>query len=98
MTRNVRETHNKYLRDPEFAAMYLSEALEEGNPAVIRMALRNIAEAQKEDKDDVPAQTQLRRETMEELLSETSDSKLVIFPKAIHELGFKLKVEAYQQS
>lgn len=46
MKRNVRETHNEHLRDSEIAAEYLSEALEEGDAAVILMALRNIAEAQ----------------------------------------------------
>ena len=30
MTRNVRQTHNELLRDPEVAAEYLSEAFEDG--------------------------------------------------------------------
>jgi DNA-binding phage protein len=45
MTRNVRETHNQHLRDPNVAAQYFNEALEENDPAVILMALRNIAAA-----------------------------------------------------
>jgi DNA-binding phage protein len=48
MTRNVRATHNEHLRDPEIAAEYLSEALDDGDAAVILMALRNIAEAQED--------------------------------------------------
>ena len=35
MTRNVRETHNEYLRDPNVAAQYLNEAQEENDHAVI---------------------------------------------------------------
>ncbi len=45
MAGNIRATHNEHLRDPEVAAEYLSEALEDGDAAVILMALRNIAEA-----------------------------------------------------
>ena len=33
MTRNVRETHNEYLRDPNVAAQYLNEAQEENDHA-----------------------------------------------------------------
>ncbi|MGI9250325.1 MAG: DNA-binding protein [Pseudohongiellaceae bacterium] len=94
MTRNVSETHGKYLRDPKFAALYLSDALEEGDPVAIRMALKNIAEAQEEDKSSTPVRNQLKHETVGELLSETSDSKLITFPKAVHELGLKLRIEA----
>jgi DNA-binding phage protein len=48
VTHNVRDTHNKHLRDPNVAAQYLNEALEENDPAVILMALRNIAAAQQD--------------------------------------------------
>ncbi|MBE0448841.1 MAG: hypothetical protein IBX64_12260 [Actinobacteria bacterium] len=44
-TRNVRETHNKHLREPEVAAEYLKEALENGDKAVIQLALCHIADA-----------------------------------------------------
>lgn len=48
MANNVRTTHNAQLRDSDVAVEYLSEALEEGDAAVILMALRNIAEAQED--------------------------------------------------
>lgn len=46
MARNVKHTHAEYLRDPEVAAEYLSQALEDGDGEVVLMALRNVAEAQ----------------------------------------------------
>ena len=46
--RNVRATHNQHLRDPEVAAEYLNEAFEDGEAAVILMALRNVAESQED--------------------------------------------------
>lgn len=45
MTRNVKNTHAEYLRDPEVAAEYLSQALADGDAEVALMALRNVAEA-----------------------------------------------------
>lgn len=35
-----------YLKDPEAAASYLNAALKEGDPRVLNIALRNVAEAQ----------------------------------------------------
>jgi DNA-binding phage protein len=43
--RNVRDTHHKYLREPEVASEYLKEALVSGDKTVIENALRNIADA-----------------------------------------------------
>lgn len=34
MSRNLRQTHNQNLKDPEVAAEYLNEAFREGVPAV----------------------------------------------------------------
>ena len=48
MTRNVRTTHSKHLRNPEVAAEYLRQALQEEDPDVVLMALHNIAEAQED--------------------------------------------------
>lgn len=44
-TKNVRETHNRNLHDPEVAAEYLKEAIESRDKAVILKALRSIATA-----------------------------------------------------
>lgn len=45
MPRNVRTTHSEHLRDPQVVVEYLHQALQEGDLAVVLMALRNIAEA-----------------------------------------------------
>ncbi len=42
---NVRTTHSEHLRNPEVAAEYLNLALQEDDPDIMLMALRNIAEA-----------------------------------------------------
>lgn len=93
MARNVRATHNEHLRDPDVAAEYLSEALEDGDAAVILMALRNIAEAQEDGISGLAARSELGRESMYKMLSATGNPKLASFTKVIHGLGLKLKVE-----
>lgn len=91
--RNVRVTHNEHLRDPEVAAEYLNEALEDGEAAVILMALRNIAEAQEDGIAGLAARSHLGRESMYKMLSATGNPKLSNFTKLIHGLGLRLKIE-----
>lgn len=64
MARNVRVTHNEHLRDPEVAAEYLSEAFENGEAAVVLMALRNIAEAKEGGIAGLAACSHLGRESI----------------------------------
>ncbi len=93
MARSVRVTHNEQLRDAKVAAEYLSEALQEGNTAIILMALRNIAEAQDDGVAGLAARSELGRESIYKMLSATSNPKLSSFTKVIHGLGLKLRVE-----
>ncbi|NRB40414.1 MAG: putative addiction module antidote protein [Pseudomonadales bacterium] len=98
MTRNVRETHNKILRDPEVAAEYLNEALADGDPAVILMVLRNLAEAQEGGITGLATRSDLGRESMYKMLSSNGNPKLSSFTKVIHGLGLRLKVETEAKS
>ncbi len=93
MTRNVRVTHNKHLRDSDVAAEYLNEAFEDGEAAVILMALRNIAEAQEDGITGLAARSHLGRESMYKMLSTSGNPKLSSFTKLLHGLGLKLKIE-----
>lgn len=93
MTRNVRATHNEHLRDPEVAAEYLNEALDDGDARVILMALRNLAEAQEDGISGLAKRSRLGRESMYKMLSASGNPKLSSFTKVVHGLGLKLKVE-----
>ena len=89
----VRATHDRFLRDQEIAAEYLCAALDDGDPAVILMALRNIAEAQEDGISGLALRSNLGRESMYKMLSKTGNPKLSSFTKVIQALGLKLKVE-----
>lgn len=93
MAPNVRVTHNEHLRDSDVAAEYLSEALEDGDAAVILMALRNIAEAQEDGIAGLATRSELGRESMYKMLAATGNPRLSNFTKVIHGLGLKLRVE-----
>ena len=93
MARNIRATHSEHLRDPDVAAEYLSEALEQGDAAVILMALRNIAEAQEDGISGLASRSLLGRESMYKMLSASGNPKLSNFTKVVQGLGLKLKVE-----
>ena len=92
MMHNARLTHAECLRDSEIAAEYLSAALEDGDPAVILMALRNVAEAQEDGITGLAARSELRRESIYRMLSAKGSPKLSGFTKMVHGLGLKLKV------
>lgn len=94
MARNVRATHSEHLRDPEVAAEYLNTALEDGEPSVVLMALRNIAEAQEGGIAGVAERAQLGRESMYKMLSSSGNPKLSSFTKLIRSLGLHIEVRA----
>lgn len=96
MTRNVRMTHGDHLRDPAVAAEYLNAALEDGEPSVVLMALRNIAEAQEGGIAGVAERAHLGRESMYKMLSSSGNPKLSSFTKLIRSLGLHIEVHAGQ--
>jgi probable addiction module antidote protein len=90
---SVRQIHSLELRDHEVAAEYLCAALDDGDSAVILMALRTIAEAQADGISGLATRSNLGRESMYKMLSKTGNPKLSSFTRVIHALGLKLKVE-----
>jgi probable addiction module antidote protein len=94
MIGKVRETHARYLCDSKVAIEYLNAALEEGDRAVILMAMRNIAAAQEGGITGLSERTRLGRESMYKMLSENGNPKLSSFTRLLAGLGLHLKVEA----
>ena len=72
MTIDVREIHGEYLRDPEFAALYLNRAIEEGDMASILIAIRCVAEAQEDGFDGLAERLHIKPEAVYNALSNQS--------------------------
>jgi DNA-binding phage protein len=68
-SKNVRETHNKHLRDPEVAAEYINQALASDDVSVILMAIRNVVDAQEGGISGVATKSELGRESMYKILN-----------------------------
>lgn len=90
--KNVREVHNKHLRDPHVAAEYINEALASDDVAVILMAIRNVVDAQEGGISTVAAKSELGRESMYKMLSPKGNPKLSSLNALFHGLGLKLEV------
>ena len=80
------------LKDPEAAAHYLTACLDDGNPEVFLMALRDVAEAQGGMRK-LSQQTQLNRENLYRMLSKSGNPALSSLGPILNSFGLKLAVE-----
>lgn len=81
----------KELHDPREAAEYLNAALEDGEPDVFLLAIRNVAEAQG-GIAQIAEKTKLNRENLYRMLSERGNPELRSLDALLHALGFRLAI------
>lgn len=79
------------LQDPEEVAAYLNAAMEDGDVALILLALRDAAEAWGIGK--LAADANLNRENVYRILSVQGNPRLSSFIKLLQALGIELRVE-----
>ena len=79
------------LRNPGEAEEYLNAALEEEDPELFLVALRNVAEAQG-GVAQLAKKTKLNRESLYKMLSERGNPELKSLDALLHALGFRLAV------
>lgn len=94
MTRsiNYRDDLLKSLTDPEEAKEYLNAALEDENPEVFLLALRDIVDANS-SMTQLAQGTNRNRESLYKTLSEKGNPQLNSIRSILSNLGFKLAVE-----
>jgi len=78
-------------KDPEEAVGYLNAVLEEGDPEVFLLALRDVAEAYGGMKK-LAAKTKLNRENLYRMLSKKGNPELYSLRALLQALGFKLNI------
>jgi len=81
------------LRDAGEAEEYLNAALEEDDPELFLLALRNVAEAQG-GVGQLAEKAKLNRESLYKMLSERGNPELRSLDALLHALGFRLAVTA----
>lgn len=87
--------HDDYMRerlaDPSFAAEYLQAALEDGELAVLLLALRRVADA-RGGVANVASATGLAREALYRTLSRTGNPRLSSFTAILGATGLRLTI------
>ncbi|NOT21161.1 MAG: putative addiction module antidote protein [Nitrospiraceae bacterium] len=81
------------LRDVGEAEEYLNAALEEDDPDLFLLALRNVAEAQG-GVAQLAERAKLNRESLYKMLSERGNPEFKSLDALLHALGFRLAVTA----
>lgn len=84
------------LRDAREAGEYLNAALEENDPELFLLALRNVAEAQG-GVAQLAEKTKLNRESLYKMLSERGNPEFRSLEALLHALGFRLAVAVNRQ-
>lgn len=88
--RDYDESLIEALTDPEEAAAYLNAALDEDEPGVFLLALRQVARAH--GMGEIAQRTDMGRESLYKALSENGNPALRSVDKVLHAVGLKLTV------
>ncbi len=91
LSKSYKEHLFERLQTPEEVAAYLNAAMEDGDVALVLLALRDIAEAWGIGK--VAADADLNRENVYRILSAQGNPRLSSFIKLLHALGIELRVQ-----
>ena len=91
-SRNFRDDLLKSLTDPEEAKEYLNAALEDENPEVFLLALKDLVDANS-SMTQLAQATNRHRESLYKTLSEKGNPQLHSIRSILSVLGFKLAVE-----
>lgn len=83
------------LTDPEEAAAYLNAAIEDGDPEVFELALRDVAKAR--GVNLTPSQAQPNRESLHGTLSSAANPQLIDLNALLRSVGLRLAVEVDQR-
>lgn len=90
--KSMEESLDRDLRDPEYAAIYLSDALQEGSPEEFYLALRNVIRAT-QGMSQIATETDLGRESLYKALSESGNPQFSTVQKIVSALGLQISIE-----
>lgn len=82
------------LKDPKEAEAYLNAALEDEDPQVFLMALRNVLEAQCGSLSVISKKTDLNRENLYRMLSKKGNPQLKSMVALLNAAGMQLTISA----
>jgi probable addiction module antidote protein len=80
------------LQDSELASAYLNEALQDDDPRMFLLALKNVCEAQGEEMASLARRTNLSRENLYRILSKKGNPKLNNIVALLNAVGFQFSI------
>ena len=90
--KSMQESLDRDLRDPEYVALYLNDALHEGSPEEFYLALRNVIKAN-QGMSQIATETELGRESLYKALSESGNPQFSTVSKIVGALGLQISIE-----
>ncbi len=90
--KSMEESLDRDLRDPEYAAIYLSDALHEGSLEEFYLAFRNVIKAT-QGMSQIATETDLVRDTLYQALSESDNPRFSTVQKIVSALGLQISIE-----
>ncbi|MGL5873899.1 MAG: addiction module antidote protein [Xenococcaceae cyanobacterium] len=90
--KDIHDSLDRELTDPEYVAIYLEDALNQGSPEEFFQALRNVIRAN-QGMSKVASETDLGRESLYKALSETGNPQFTTVLKILSALGLKIAIE-----
>jgi|SRR5579872_3442458 len=101
MKKNIKNRHKDFhehlleiLQDPEEAAGYLNAALEDEDPRVFLLALRDVLEARLGGLSTAAKKSRLNRESLYRMLSEKGNPQLKSVRTLLGSMNMHLAIEA----
>lgn len=88
----MHESLDHELTNPEYTAIYLNDALNNGSVEEFLLALRNVVQANHEKTKKV-SETELGRENFDQALSELGNPQFITVNKALSALGLQFSIE-----
>jgi probable addiction module antidote protein len=92
--KDMHESLNRELSDPEYAALYLNDALNDGSVEEFLLALRNVVRANR-GMGKIASDTDLGRESLYKALSESGNPQFMTIQKVLTALGLQLSIEPF---
>ncbi|MEM8721605.1 MAG: addiction module antidote protein [Cyanobacteria bacterium P01_G01_bin.39] len=90
--KNMHESLDHELTDPEYAALYLNDALNDGSVEEFLLALRNVVQAN-QGMSKLAANADLGRESLYKALSESGNPQFMTINKVFAALGLQFSIE-----
>ena len=93
-SKSYKEDLIESLKDLDESVEYLNASLEDGDPEVFLLALRDVAEARGGGMTKLSEKTKLNRENLYKILSEKGNPALTSLETLLDALGLRLSIQS----